>query len=88
MPGAGGARVVQNSGCWTCLRLVPTLLYRSCFFTALCLTSSTQGSYGYLSAVLLLIMYREYLEQRMSFLARLTQQHTVKSAVVTDWPYL
>lgn len=58
MPGTGGARVVQNSGCWTSLGLVPALLYRSCFLTALCLTSSTRGSYGYLSAILLPIMYR------------------------------
>lgn len=58
MPGAGGARVVQRSGCWTSLGLVPALLYRSCFLTAFCLMSSTQGSYGNLSAVLLPIMYR------------------------------
>lgn len=58
MPGARGARVVQNSGCWTSFGLVPALLYRSCFLTASCLVSSTQGSYGNLSAVLLPIMYR------------------------------
>lgn len=35
MPGAGGARAVQNSRHWTSLRLLPALLYRSCFLTAL-----------------------------------------------------
>lgn len=57
MPGAGGAKVVQNRRCWTSLTLVPIHLYKSCSLTALCLTSSSQGSYGYLSAVLP-VMYR------------------------------
>lgn len=79
MPGARGARVVQNSGHWTRLRLVPAFLYMSCFLTALCLISSTLGSYRFLSAIFLPNRYRVS-RAEMSILACLTHQHTVKSA--------
>lgn len=81
MPGAGGARVVQNSRHWTSLVLVPAFLYSFCFSLLSASPPQPWAATG-ISQLYFFPIGTEYIEQRMSVLACLTHQHTVKSAVL------